>query len=274
MNACRSLKTAPIALIVFALTLIGCGKKEQKEEVTATEPTTPTLSINCDDASIKNGLIKAFASELSSDVKLMASAYPDAAERDLERRTQQRLADINFDLQNAHIENDVCQADVIAILPIVDVTYANRYYATLSSASLAERAITQNISMGGDTRLVAPIRYQVLDKAVSLQGKSSLSSLIADAMTASAYMMSRNDGRMTAPRQPVVVVPLEPSITPITPPPEMQEHPEFQDPMAHMEHDQETTPKPFTETPKPQETPMHAPQGSDEMVIIELDETY
>lgn len=242
------LTLALIALFVFAIN--GCSKQPVQDST----PEPAPVVINCNDASIKNGLVKALSDRLKQKITEAVADYLDS---ELEILAWQRLDDIAIDLQNAHNQDDICQADAIVILPMSDIQNANQYYGKTASPSVAERAISQDIALGADTRFVAPVRYQVVDGTVVLQDGSALPTLIADTLSASAYTMSNTKSKVKA-RKPVVAVPTTKQL------PDIGNGTAPQTPVA-------------LDTAQLLDTPIdeHLPvQGDETLVIIELDETY
>lgn len=240
------LTLAPIALFVLAIS--GCSKQPTQDST----PEPAPVVVNCNDASIKNGLVKALSDRLQQKIDEAATDYPSP---DFQTLAWQRLDDIAIDLQNAHNQDDSCQADAIIILPISDIQNANLYYGKVAAPSVAERALSQDIALGADTRFVAPVRYQVVNGAVVLQDSSPLPTLIADTLSASAYTMSNTKDKVKT-RKPVIAVPVEP--------------------LPDTSNDVAQTP-PVVHTPQLLDTPIDESlpvQGDDNLVIVELDETY
>lgn len=303
--------------LACTLAVVGCGKKdkETKEQPTAAEtPVATEVVPNCDDASVKNALVRALAGQIDGHINTAMADYPNAESLDLVRRTQQRLSTLSIDLQNAKAEGEVCHIDVIVHLPTVDITYADRYFASVNAPRLSERAAELGVSLDDGGRLTVPVSYKITDGVVDLTEPAPALSIISDAISASAYVMAKGEGRVnTAPRPAVTVRPLQPAeivrpqpvprpdVAP-TPAPAAQpaepsisiSRPESQDPLAAQYAEQnpsevaspaatpapEATPAPAA-TPVPAATPAPAtrpstpaPQGDDEITIVETDETY
>lgn len=270
-----------------ALALIGCDKKEQPKP---SEPETVSEAVapNCDDASVKNSLIKALSTQIGNDVNQAMTNYPNASELDLSRRTLQRLSELTLDLQNVKAEGDSCRADMVITLPVVDATYAERHYANNNLPALANQLSQAGLSFNNGY-ISAPLSYVVAGSTASLKDGMQGLSAIANIMSASAYSMAQDENHInTAARAPIKVRPLEP--TPIArpeplPAPELAEpqeqQPESQDPLVRQfEASQNTNNEaatPRAEAPQPTKTTKteYAPvDGEGEITIVETDETY
>lgn len=257
-----------ISVTFFTLLAVGCSKQEAPQEQIVAD-TAPV--VNCDDASIKNGLVRTLSDTLQQQITAAVATYPDALPLQLERRAWQRLDDIAIDLQNVHYDNNACQAQTIIILPISDVQYADRYYNKVALPSVAERVANQEVSLGADTRFVAPISYQVIDNTITLHNHLTLSTLIADTLTASAYMMAKNDSKAKASRPSTAVVTLEPTAIESEPPPASLDHVHLSELPTNTDKAQSTPTLPTIAKPT---TVLPTVQGDDELVIVEIDETY
>lgn len=301
--------------LACTLAVVGCGKKdkETKEQPAAAEtPVVTEVTPNCDDASVKNALVRALAGQIDGHINTAMANYPDAESLDLIRRTQQRLSTLSIDLQNAKVEGEVCHIDVIVHLPTVDITYADRYFASVNAPRLSERASELGVNLDDGGRLSIPVSYKVTDGVVDLTEPVPALSIISDAISASAYVMAKGGGRVNTAHRPTVTVhPLQPTeiVRPqpvprpdAAPAPTAQtaepsisiSRPESQDPLAAQYAEQNsseatspaTTPAPEAApapaaTPAPTATPApaarpstRAPQGDDEITIVETDETY
>ncbi len=294
----RPLRTLAIALTTL-LALSACDKK--KDVPTNGEVSTNTsvqpLAPNCDDASVKNSLVMALSLQTSQDVANLMVNFPDDPMLDLPRQVQQRLANLTLDFQNIRAEGEVCVADMIINLPHTDVGYAQRYYMR-NGTSVELLAQNKGLKLDG-TRIVTPVRYSVTNGQAALLDRPNALALVAEIMSASAYMMSQGAGQInTTARPPIRVEPLAPDFARPAPAPEVVVIPEpvtpsptvTDEPFSTLEDNSTThvTPhSPTSEKPKatvaapkpkpPTAAPSVAPSlpvGDDEIVVIEGDDTY
>lgn len=285
-----SLNSKLLALsLACTLAIVGCNKKEQETQTPSVEAEKPVVAAdtapNCDDASIKNSLIKALAVQISGQVETAIARSPSTDGVDLERLISQRLNELSIDLQNANVEGDVCHIDVIVNLTANDVKFANQYFASTEEPSLAERAKDSKISLDKNNRLIIPVSYQVIDgQAVIAETSSETLSIIADTVSASAHAMANSKGTISTNARPALEVePLEPVEIPkpvkVEPPktdntqtqPKAEPKPETA-PKKPSEPAQE--PRPVAE-PKPEpKEPAPVTTNSNEISIVETDETY
>lgn len=214
--------------LACALGIIGCdNKKESKEAPQAPKEETVATGVventpKCDDASVKNGLVRALATQINDQINGAVSNFDDIDSAELARRTQQRLSDLGIDLQNAQADGNTCHIDVLVNLPINDTSYANRHFAKTDSPSIAMRASELNITLDSNNRLTIPVSYQLIDGVVTLnQSATPALSMIADVMSASAYVMAKGGGKIDTSARPTISVrPLTPAtITPANPQP-------------------------------------------------------
>lgn len=292
----RSFKLLTLSLLCGAI-MVGCGKKDNQDNDTPAEPPTAQVIPNCDDASIKNALVRTLAGQIDNQINGLVGGYANSDDIDLSRRTQQRLSELNIDLQNARVNDDSCSIDIIAPLPATDIMYADRYFASQNLASVAERARTLGIDLASDNRLVIPVKYRIDNGSVSLIDQAPALTLIAETMTASAYAMAQGENRINTNARPAITVtPLEPiQITrPEPTTPESTTTPPSQDPLA-AEYDRQNNISGNTNTNNQGGSQTNnqgnsqasnqsgsnsdvdigtAPQGDSEITIVELDETY
>lgn len=201
--------------LAFALLVTGCNKQEaqtptksddnQAQNTVKTEPTTPATAPICDDVASKNSLVRALSVAVNDEVLGLMDSYKNADKLDLARRTQQRLGQINLDLQNIRADGDSCLADVVAVVPAGDLSYAERHYQASGKPSLAELGNQHSIQMS-DGRIVTPVRYNIQDGKVSLSETPSALGFIANIVSASAYMTAQGAGQVDIDARPAVNV--------------------------------------------------------------------
>lgn len=263
-----------LKLLTFSLACVlaitACDKKERETKTPTQEETVSVVEMvpNCDDASIKNGLVQALASQINGHLDVAVASYNNADSLDLVRKTQQRLSELSLDLENARNEGDVCQINAIINLSANDIKYANRHFEKSGLPSLDEQIANLKATLDNG-RLIIPVSYQLVDGKVSLSQAAPALNVVTELMTASAYMMATGAGRVTITRPSVTVAPLPPTeITrpDVNPQPDTTEINPAQDNTTA-----EPTPTPTPATPS-QEPPI--PTGDGEITIVETDETY
>ncbi len=197
------------------LVLAACDRKNQQqsnEPELNTPPTVVPVALNCDDASIKNNLVRTLSAELDKSVVALSSNYADAAALELERRARQRVAGFGVDLQRVSEDNGQCVAELHITLPMTDVNYANREFARANKPSLAEQAAALGVTINNDNYIVAPVSYRVTDGAVSLASTPAVLELLAQLATGSAYALANDEQRVNLAGRPVPTVrPLPPA---------------------------------------------------------------
>lgn len=281
--------------LVCGLLMVGCNKQETpaqkkdepKAETTQTQPQTNAPV--CDDIGAKNSLVRALSVAVNDEVTGLMSSYKNAEQLDLARRTQQQLGQINLDLQNIRADGDTCLADVVAVVPASDLTYAERYYQANGKPTLAELGQTHSVQMS-DGRIVTPVRYTIQDGKASLTETPSALGFIANVVSASAYLTAQGAGRVNTNARPAVSVQPPPRLETPRPRP-VQREPEVATPApSETNNASENTnsepqtpptakpvaPKPETpaaDTAKPEPKPAPV-EGDGEIAIVETDETY
>lgn len=284
-----SLNSKMLALsLACTLAIVGCNKKEKEEQtpsIEAEKPVVVDVAPNCDDASIKNSLIKALAIQISGQVETAIARSPSADGVDLKRLISQRLNDLSIDLQNANVEGNVCHIDVIVNLTTNDVKFANQYFASTEEPSLAERAKDSKISLDKNNRLIIPVSYQVIDgQAVIAEASSEVLGIIADTVSASAHALANSKSAISTNARPALEVePLEPVEVPkpvkiepsktdnAQPQPKAEPKPEA---TSKKPSESAPEPRPVAEPkPEPKEPAPIATNGN-EISIVETDETY
>lgn len=195
-------------LLISALAVVACKKQEQpKEEQVKTTETTP---INCDDASVKNSLIKALTSQLGNDVNSVMANYADADTLELSRRTLQRLSEINLDLQDTKLDNTTCQATLVIGIPEVDISYAKKHYSDNNLTPLENRLNSDTLKLANG-KISTVISYTVNNNVATLNSTVPALKTISDIMSASAYQMAQDENRVNIAARPAITVrPLEP----------------------------------------------------------------
>lgn len=286
-----SLNPKLLALCVAgALAVVGCNQKEKEQKTPSVEAEKPAVvaesAPKCDDASIKNSLVKALATQISTQVDATIAKQPNAGELDLARLISQRLGELGIDLQNANADGNVCHIDVIVNLSANDVKFANQYFASTDQPSIAEQAKEYKISLDKNNRLIIPVNYQVVDGQATIDESSAKSlNIIVDTMSASAHAMASGKGTIsTATRPAPDVQPLEPVAIPK---PASIEQPKTEQPRAEQPKtepkkpsetvNQEPRPEPQPEPAKPEpKEPARPPVSTNdnEIAIVETDETY
>lgn len=276
-------KLLAVSLACALAIIVGCNKKEKEpktasveaEQLAVVADTTP----NCDDASIKNSLVKALATQISTQVETAIGEYPNASELDLARLISQRLSELGIDLQNANAEGDVCHIDVIVNLSANDVKFANQHFASNEQPSIAERAKEYKISLDKNNRLIIPVSYQVVDGQAMIDESSSTAlNIIVDTMSASAYAMANGKGTISTTTRPAPeVAPLQPVDIPkpakVEPPktnPAQTGQPSVEPRVDNTSSEPRSEPKP--EPKEPVRPPVST--NDNEIAIVETDETY
>lgn len=285
--------------VVGALTIVGCNQKEKEQKTPSVEAEKPVVvaesAPKCDDASIKNSLVKALATHISAQLDTAIAQQSSANGADLGRLISQQLSELGIDLQNANADGNVCHIDVIVNLSANDVKFANQYFASTDQPSIAEQAKKYKISLDKNNRLIIPVSYQVIDGQATIDKSSAHTlNIIVDTISASAHTMASGKGAINTQARPAPnVQPLEPVAIPK---PTTIEQPKTEKPKA----EQPKTEKPETTTPSPKKPseataqerpadskPTPAPEPSEpkttpppvatnknEIAIVETDETY
>lgn len=195
-----------------AVLLLGCNKKPPTEPEPQAE-TAARIPTNCDDASIKNALVRRLATDISAHIDQLVDAYPKQKDLDLGRLTQKRLNELNIDLQNARVQGESCLIDVIAPLPASDVSYADRHFATTDAPSVERRAEQMGVATDNN-QLIIEVAYTTTDGVVALAAPAPALGLFAETMVASAYTMAQKESRVdTAGRPAIRITPAEPILT-------------------------------------------------------------
>lgn len=153
-------------LSLMALALAGCGKQEKTEETAKPKEDVaqPVVSerppVQCDDATIKNGVVSLVQNELlSASVSALGNAKNLPA---LEQHLKSRLAQTQVDVQNVRYENGDCHGELHIALNPQDATTADQAFAKAKLPSLDERAVSSGVSLLGGHRLVSKFAYVVL----------------------------------------------------------------------------------------------------------------
>lgn len=159
-------------LSLMALALAGCGKQEKTEETAKPKEDVaqPVVSerppVQCDDATIKNGVVSLVQNELlSASVSALGNAKNLPA---LEQHLKSRLAQTQVDVQNVRYENGDCHGELHIALNPQDATTADQAFAKAKLPSLDERAVSSGVSLLGGHRLVSKFAYVVQGDAVSI----------------------------------------------------------------------------------------------------------
>lgn len=201
-------KTLGISLLC-GLLMVGCNKQENepkaenKEKVK--ETTTVNTTPNCDDAGVKNSLVKALSFATNEEVTALMTNYNNADKLDLARRTQQRLGQISLDLQNIQADGDTCLADMVVVVPSGDLEHASAYYKANNKPSIAELAVKHALKIN-EGRISSAIRYTIKDGQATLSDTPNALAFIADLMSASAYRMAQGEGRVNTTARPAIKV--------------------------------------------------------------------
>lgn len=279
-----SLNPKLLALCVAgALAVVGCNQKEKEQKTPSVEAEKPAVvaesAPKCDDASIKNSLVKALATQISTQVDATIAKQPNAGELDLARLISQRLGELGIDLQNANADGNVCHIDVIVNLSANDVKFANQYFASTDQPSIAEQAKEYKISLDKNNRLIIPVSYQVVDGQAMIDESSSTAlNIIVDTMSASAYAMANGKGTISTTTRPAPeVAPLQPVDIPkpakVEPPktnPAQTGQPSVEPRVDNTSSEPRSEPKP--EPKEPVRPPVST--NDNEIAIVETDETY
>ena len=285
-----TLKTLTVAM-ACTLVLVGCNRKEKEGEVELnTPPTVTPVAMNCDDASVKNNLVRTLSGELDKQVVALAASYPDAGVLELDRRARQRVAAFGVDLQQVKEAEGHCTAQLQVTLPMTDVSYANREFARANKPMLAEQAAALGITLNNnDTLVTAPISYRVVDGVVSLEGSPAVLEFLAQLATGSAYALAHDEQRVNLAGRPVPTVrPLPPTeIVRPTPIPRTDTQastatPDSQDPLAREYQEREATNSGNNNantsgsagTASVPENSAPVTDRSVEITIVETDDTY
>lgn len=189
----KALATKSVGItLLCALTLAGCNNKDKEETKTETAPPVTQISkLSCDDASIKNGLLKELTSVVEGHIVGSLDDFDDAKALDLEKHIKDRLPEIGVDLQNVRTENGLCLTDLHITLPKADLGYANRYFKAQDEPSIGEQAEEAGVEFTENT-FIAPISYRVDGGDVKLDGQPAVLSLVATASGAAAYTVAKN----------------------------------------------------------------------------------
>lgn len=209
--------------LICALALTACSKKEPAEipktdiETAAASPVHSLL--NCDDASVKNGLIQALSAQMGQDIDAKVADFntnPDA----LMRKTLERVNALGLDLQNAHQVGELCQAELIVTAPSADLLAANRYYKA-NGRDLASVQFGNQITFDGN-QLHAVLDYLPTATGVDLPN-GFFTKIIADVMSAAAYNQANTRSILDGGKR-VDVVPLQFDVVQIQPLPTTRTH--------------------------------------------------
>lgn len=273
---------------LFALS--ACDKKNDvptngEQSVVTPVASTEQAVLSCDSASVKNSLVQALSERTHQTVHGLMGGFANSSAIDLPRLTQARLGELSLDFQNIHQNGSVCIADMVITLPSEDVAYAYRYYAQ-TDTDLDTLVAQKSLSLDGTT-LTSPIRYGVANGQANLLEHPQALDLVAQMMSASAYLRTQGAGRVNLEvRRPITVAPLP--ATPATPSPNDASNstrqvvePPISDTTPTLQDNSTTTITdiPVAPTAKPTSKPAAqnkntAPSGEHELVVIEGEDTY
>lgn len=299
-------KTLGLSLLC-GLMLVGCNDKQPKPESTKadtktevksdTQPQTPSTAPSCDDASVKNSLVKALSFATNEEVTALMANFDNADKLGLARRTQERLGQISLDLNNVRADGDACVAEMVAVIPSGDLGHATNHYKATGKPSIDELAQSQGITIS-EGRIMTTVRYAVADSQATLSETPKALSVIADLMSASAYRMAQGETRVNTNARPAVKVqPAKPTEVarpqPVVREPNLNnsERPSTTEPRetapattnetavatpstASEPAQEPTTAKEARETPKDKPQPSVPVEKEGEIAIVETDETY
>lgn len=192
-------KTLGVSLLC-GLLLVGCNnKKEEPKTETKKEEAkeVTTVAPNCDDANVKNSLVKALSFATNEEVTALMANYNDAEKLDLVRGTQERLGEISLDLQNVKADGESCVADMVATVPSNDLERASTYYKNNNKPSIDELAQSHSLSLS-EGRVSSAVRYSIKDNQATLDETPKTLAFIADVMSASAYRMAQSKAQAAA----------------------------------------------------------------------------
>lgn len=267
--------------LICGLLMVGCNKKEEPKTEPNQNSQTTANTAQCDDASIKNSLVRALSVATNEQVGSLMANYPNADGIDLSRRTQQRLGQISLDLQNVRIDGDSCLADMVVVIPTGDLGHAEAYYQSNDKPGITERSVSQSLTIE-QGRISTPVRYTIKEGRAVLTDTPRALALIADIMSASAYHMAQDESRLNTNARPAVnVQPLEP--IEVTRPNPVVREPNLNESQASNSSDTDTSSDTNTEASNAasneastsRATPSTPPvEGEGELTIVESNETY
>ncbi len=292
--------------------LVGCSKKDSPEpqadaeiEV-ATPEVTERPAVVCDDISLKNRVVSLVRDEMyTTSVAKLGSEATD----ELAQQLKARLAGLDIDLQNISEDGGECHGQLHVVLPNEEVAFANKTFSSAGVASLEEQAIESNVSLMGGNRLVGDFVFGVDGEALSIDKNASVMSLASETMATAVRTMSRqnkaNAKRETAQigkTSSAIIAAPEVQIRPVEFPPMPQiPRPEEAilqpedipsgtpkkadvkqtEPKVEIKSESKTDTKTDTKSqssdePKaePKTEPKTEKPASDEITIVETDETY
>lgn len=188
-------------MCAMALALAGCNQeKPASNEPAAVKPTVQPLMLSCDDASIKNRLVREVQAVLEKRTLSLIQTYDDAEAVGLERRVQQRLTELVLDLQNVQAatdKEDDCQTDLQVLFTADDIKHANAQANKNTQPNiqtvLAEHdAILANNSVTNNS-VTVPLQYHISGMEVSIKHEPKVLDVLAQMLVSSVYGAAVSD---------------------------------------------------------------------------------
>lgn len=207
---------------VSALLLTACSGEKKSDEMAVATPQVQPLAVNCDDASIKNRLVREVQMVIDEHAIAQIKEFKGYEEVGLERRLGQRLTELALDLQSASLvdgETSLCQADLQVLLTADDA----KYYADTANQADNDEALKtylqeHALELTADNRVSMPVRYQVDGMTVKLDSVPNSLQELAYVLTASAYGAANDNVSLDlSARKAPTITPLEPMAPTVTP---------------------------------------------------------
>lgn len=303
---------ACVSAVALALTgMVGCTKKDspepqaQAEIEVATPEVVDRPAAVCDDVSLKNRVVSLVRDELyTASVRGLGNGASD----ELSLQLKARLSGLDIDLQNVSEDGGECRGQLHVVLPNEEIAFANKTFSGAGVASLEEQAIEKDVSLMGGNRLVGDFVFQADGEALAIDNNTPVIALASETMATAVRSMNRqnlaNAKRETArigqessdiiPAPTVQIRPVELPPLPQVPTPEeailqpedvpsgvpQTVEPKAEpktEPKADLQAQTESKPtaEPKTEPkPEPKPEPKSEKPASNEITIVETDETY
>lgn len=198
--------------VIVGVGLVGCDKP--KSQVPKDEPKTQNelqvvpLAVSCDDASVKNALVRQIGATIDKQVSDLLEK--DDKKEVLSRIIQSKLSMLYVDLQDVQTSGTNCQARVLLAVSNDELLSANRYFAkkdvSLEQLMKDAQASVQN------GYLTSLVDYSQTQNAVSLDD-TTLFALFAKILRADAITNADNKTKVNINGiQPTHIEPLTPVI--------------------------------------------------------------
>lgn len=302
-----------VSAIALALAgMVGCTKKDDPKPQAEIDVATPKVAQHpvmvCDDIGLKNRVVSLVRDELYT---ASVHALGSGASEQLALQLNARLLELDIDLQNISQTASECRGQLHIVLPSQEIETANKVFGRAGVAGLEEQAIEDGISIMGGNRLVGDFVFHSDEQTLTIDNNTPVIMLASETMATAIRAMNRqnlvNAKRETAnigqefndiiPAPTVQIRPVElPPLPQIPTPEEAILQPEdipsgipqafdSNTKLAESKMTSKMMPKTQPETTSQTQTPSKPKTKptaefetqkpiSDEIVIIETDETY